>query len=95
MCEPRVASCGISCRAEVQLDRLLSLRDISGLSQFSLARKSGVPRVRISLAETGQLELSSQEQERIRTVLLRVIEARARQLQIVLADSRAEVEVST
>jgi hypothetical protein len=70
--------------------RLLFLRGLSGLSQFTLARKSGVPRVRLSLAETGQLELSVKEEERIRTVLLRAIEARALQLQTVLADARAD-----
>jgi transcriptional regulator with XRE-family HTH domain len=72
------------------MERLLSLRELSGLSQFTVARKSGVPRVRISLAETGQLELTSEEQARIRAVLLRVIEARRAQLELVLADSRAE-----
>jgi len=68
---------------------LLSLRELSGLSQFTVARKSGVPRVRLSLAETGQLRLSVEEEERIRTVLLRAIEARALQLQAALAESRA------
>ena len=70
--------------------RLLFLRGHSGLSQFTVARESGVPRVRLSLAETGQLELSVEEEVRIRTVLLRAIEARALQLQTVLADARAE-----
>ena len=39
--------------------------------------------MRISLAETGQLELTSEEQARIRAVLLRVIEARRAQLELV------------
>jgi len=69
--------------------RLLSLRELSGLSQFTLARKSGIARVRLSLAETGQLELSAEEENRLRTVLLRTIEARALQLQAALAESRA------
>ena len=69
------------------MESLLSLREISGLSQFSTARKCGIPRMRLSLAETGQLELSSAEEARIRRVLLRAIEARAVQLQTVLANA--------
>ena len=69
--------------------RLLFLRELSGLSQFTVARKSGIPRVRLSLAETGQLELPVEEQELIRTVLLRAIEVRVLQLQAALAESRS------
>jgi hypothetical protein len=76
------------------MESLLSLREISGLSQFSVARKNGVPRVRLSLAETEQLQLTSEEQARIRTLLLRVIEARALQLQAVLAQYRTEEEAA-
>jgi hypothetical protein len=67
------------------MERLLFLRQLSGLSQFTVALRSAVPRVRISLAETNQLELSPEEQARIRTVLLKAIEARDLQLQAVLA----------
>jgi hypothetical protein len=77
------------------LDNLRSLRAISGISQFSCARKARIARVRLSLAETGQLELTSEERERVRAVLLRAIEARALQLQTVLADARADVGTLT
>jgi hypothetical protein len=43
------------------------------------------------LFESGQLNLSPEEFGRVRAVLLRAIEARALQLQMVLADARAEV----
>jgi hypothetical protein len=77
--------------AEVNaMEDLLALRTLAGVSQFTCARKARVPRVRISLFESGQLELTSEERTRIRAVLLRVIEARALQLQMVLADCRAE-----
>lgn len=67
---------------------MLILRKLSGLSQFTLARKSGVPRVRISLAETGQLELAPDERERISVVLLMAIEAR--QAELAAARSRMQ-----
>jgi transcriptional regulator with XRE-family HTH domain len=72
------------------MEDLRSLRVLAGMSQFTCARRSRVPRLRISLAESGRLELSPVDQAQIRAVLLRAIEARACQLQRVLADSRAE-----
>jgi transcriptional regulator with XRE-family HTH domain len=72
------------------MERLLFLRELSELSQFSVARRSGVPRARISLSESGQLELTREEMTRIRSVLLKTIEARANQLLSVLADARSE-----
>jgi hypothetical protein len=84
----------VAARRLMQMEKLVSLRELSGLSQFIVARKSGVPRVRLSLAETRQLELSPEEEARIRAVLLRAIEMRSRELQAALADSRAETEVS-
>jgi predicted transcriptional regulator len=73
------------------MEDLRALRTLAGISQFTCARRARVPRVRISLFESGQLELRLEEQARIRTVLLKAIEARALQLQMVLADSRAKV----
>lgn len=76
------------------MEDLRSLRTIAQLSQFSCARKACIPRVRLSLFESGQLELTSDEQARVRAVLLRVIESRVLQLRAVLADSQAEAEIS-
>jgi transcriptional regulator with XRE-family HTH domain len=76
------------------MERLLALREVSGLSQFTVARKSDVSRMRLSLAETGQLTLSDEEEARIRAVLLIAIEARSLRLRAVLADSRTEAEIS-
>lgn len=76
------------------MERLLALRELSGLTQYTLARKSGISRVRLSLAETGQLALNPEEEARIRAVLLPVIGERSHQLQMVLADSRAEEGLS-
>jgi transcriptional regulator with XRE-family HTH domain len=70
------------------MEELASLREISGMSQFAVAQKSGIPRVRLSLAETGQLLLRAEERNRVRNVLIRNIEARAAQLQAVLTEAR-------
>jgi hypothetical protein len=51
--------------------------------------------MRLSLAETGQLVLTGDEEARIRGVLLGAIEARSLRLQTVLADCRAEAGLST
>lgn len=42
-----------------------------GLTQFSLARASGVSRARISYAETGRLVLTEVELEKIRSAIRR------------------------
>jgi len=64
------------------------LREKSGLTQFSLARGTGIPRSKISLWELGQISLSPDEQARIRRVLLRAIEKRVKELSSVLAEEQ-------
>ena len=64
------------------------LRSLSGLSQFALAQQTGISRMRISLFELGHLTLSTEEQCRIRHVLLDAIDARVKQLLNVLAQER-------
>jgi|GEM_PF-3017304 len=76
------------------MEKLVSLRALAGLSQFTVARKSKVPKVRLSLAETRQLALDPEEEARVRAVLLRAIEERSRELQTALIDSQVETEVS-
>jgi transcriptional regulator with XRE-family HTH domain len=71
-------------------DDLRALRTLAAVSQFTLARRSGIPRVRISLFESGQLELGFEERARIHAALLKIIEAKSLQLQSVLANSRTE-----
>jgi transcriptional regulator with XRE-family HTH domain len=72
-----------------------SLREVSGMSQFSLARQTGISRSRISLWELGELTLSSEEQNRIQHVLLRAIEKRVRELSSVLAAEQRDNANST
>jgi transcriptional regulator with XRE-family HTH domain len=66
---------------------LKRLREMSGLSQFSVARMSGVERTRLSLAECGHVALTTGEKESLRRVLLQAVENRQSQLQAVLLAS--------
>jgi transcriptional regulator with XRE-family HTH domain len=60
---------------------LRKLRDEAGVTQYTVARKSGVPRVRLSLAECGELRLTRAEEVAIREAIRQEIERRAAQLQ--------------
>lgn len=51
-------------------------REIAGLSQFEAAQKSRIPRMRLSLAECGQVALTKQEVEVLRRVIRRALEER-------------------
>lgn len=63
---------------------LRSLREKAGLTQFVVARKSGVPRMRLSLAESGQLRLRPEEDAAIRKAIREGIERQAAQLRKLL-----------
>jgi transcriptional regulator with XRE-family HTH domain len=61
------------------------LRGIADLTQFELAQRCGVSRMRLSLTECGQLQLRPDEDRLIREVLLGVVESRAVQIESVLS----------
>jgi len=63
---------------------LRQLRRMADLTQFDLARRSGVSRMRLSLAECGQVKLQTKEELSVRKVLLEQIESRADRLNQVL-----------
>lgn len=50
------------------------LRRLTGCTQVSLASKTGINRVRLSLAETGQLRLKPEEKVKILRTLVREME---------------------
>jgi transcriptional regulator with XRE-family HTH domain len=56
------------------------LRKMADLTQFELAQRCGVSRMRLSLVECGQFELHSEEELAVRKVLLAAIEDRSAQL---------------
>lgn len=69
---------------------LQSLRKLSGLSQFSVAQHSGVSRMRVSLAELGQIPLQSDEEAAVRRVLLSAIRERRDRLDALLANTQSQ-----
>ena len=59
---------------------LRGAREVAGLSQFAVAKRSGIPRMRLSLAECGEIQLRLAEIESVREVLRNEMERRAAQL---------------
>jgi len=60
--------------------KIKDLRGMADLTQFELAQRCGVSRMRLSLAECGQLKLHPEEVSAVRKILLEAIEGRAAQL---------------
>ena len=59
---------------------LFECRRKSGMSQFLCAQRSGISRMKLSLAETGQIELSATEEAAVRRELAKYIADRAREV---------------
>jgi len=70
-------------------NELRTLRQMSGMSQFELARRSGVDRSKLSLVENGHVELRPEEANVVRKVLLERIESRAAQFKSALSGSES------
>jgi len=68
---------------------LRELRAMAGFTQFDVARRSGVDRSKLSLAENGHVDLRPEEIVAIRKVLLERIESRAAELKGVLSGKEA------
>lgn len=66
------------------MKELRRLRELAGLTQFDVSKKSGVERSRLSTAECGHVTLTVQEQQIVRRILMRAIEDRQTKLQAVL-----------
>jgi transcriptional regulator with XRE-family HTH domain len=66
---------------------LREMRELAGITQFSLSRRSGVSRMRLSLAECGEADLSDTEKEKITTVLLAAIQLQHARTANVLAEA--------
>jgi transcriptional regulator with XRE-family HTH domain len=69
---------------------LREMRELAGITQFCLSRRSGVSRTRLSLAECGETELSGNEKEKITNVLLVAIQLQHARTASVLADAAPE-----
>jgi predicted transcriptional regulator len=60
-----------------------------GMSQSLLSRSSGVSRMRLSLAETGQITLTSDEEGAVRRALNEYIQTRSQEITELSAEIRA------
>ena len=63
------------------------MRELAGINQFSLSRRSGVSRMSLSLAECNETELSETEKGKITSVLLAAIQLQHAKTGSVLADA--------
>jgi transcriptional regulator with XRE-family HTH domain len=59
-------------------------RERSGLTQYVVSRRAGVSRMRLSLAECGQLHLLPEEEAAVCRVIREAIEKHTAQLQRIL-----------
>ena len=66
------------------------LRNLAGLTQYELARLSGVERTRLSLAENGHIRLEPSEYERVKKALIGAIRRRITRLGQSLPDERLQ-----
>lgn len=74
------------------MNKLRKLRELARRTQIQLSRGSGVTRMKIQLAETGQGELSTEEERKVRAVLLHEIRRQAVAINHALAQTQ-EVRV--
>jgi transcriptional regulator with XRE-family HTH domain len=66
------------------------LRTLARLTQFEAAKKSGLDRTRLSLAECGHVLLRPDQDAALRKALIEAIEGRASQLKGVLSVAQRE-----
>lgn len=69
---------------------LFERRKRIGMSQFKLAQDSGISRMRLSLAETGQVYLSGKEVAALRRAVNRYIAQKAREIAQLLSEADRE-----
>ena len=74
------------------MNELRKLRELARMTQIRLSRESGVTRMKIQLAETGQGELSTEEERKVRAVLLDEVRRQAVAINHALAQTQ-EVRV--
>ncbi len=68
---------------------LRSLCEASGLTQFQLATRSGVSRMRLSLAECGDVVLTGEEERRVRECVLGAVREQSSKLKMILSEVTA------
>jgi hypothetical protein len=68
---------------------LRELRRMADLTQWELAQRCGVSRMRLSLAECCQLALRPEEESAVRNVLLDAIKTRESKIRGILSDTQS------
>ena len=71
---------------------MMNLKDrrrLADLNQFQMARLTGIPRTRLSLAENGDINLRPEEISKIEEVLRESLATRAEQIGNLLSQERA------
>jgi len=66
------------------------LRKMADLTQFELAQQCGISRMKLSLVECQQIELSPEEEAEVRSVLFAAIKTRAAKIQGLLSGRERE-----
>jgi transcriptional regulator with XRE-family HTH domain len=63
-----------------------------GMTQFLLAQASGISRMRLSQAETGQLSLADNELAAVHRALSDYLDTKAQEIQVLLSQEGSESE---
>jgi hypothetical protein len=69
-----------------RMANMVERRRKSGMSQFLRAKNSGIPRMRLLLAETGQIALSAEEEAAVRQVLTDYIAQKSQEIALLMQD---------
>jgi len=72
---------------------LRDLRKVSGLTQWDVARATGIDRSRVSLIETGCVQARPEEEQAIRDALQGAMQARLRTIQTALGSGATPLSV--
>jgi predicted transcriptional regulator len=75
----------------VSMDDLKAARQIVDLSQFHIARLTGISRTRLSLAENGDVQLKPEELSLIQEVLREHLAVRAKRIGSLLQEQHVAV----
>jgi len=71
------------------MTNLQERRKRTGMSQFLLAQESGIARMRLSLAETGQMTLTEEEESAVHSALSAFIARRVREIALLSEENSA------
>ena len=72
------------------MQELKELRRIAGWTQTKVSRSTGINRTKLSQSESGDLELSIEEDAEVRRVLLQAIRVRSDLIKAVLSETQSE-----